>query len=184
METKKRPATLVLEDGTVFTGYAFGAQKAVSGGVVFNTGMVGYPESLTDPSYRGQILTMTYPLMGNYGVPGYEQEDGLLKYFESDRIQVQGLVVSEWSQEYAHWNGEKSLSEWLQEQNIPGIYGIDTRALTKRLREQGVMLGSRLFTKKGLNGWLLWIVVSRIISSELFSGAISLLFAVPGIIIL
>jgi carbamoyl-phosphate synthase small subunit len=145
MKAKKHPARLVLEDGTVFEGYAFGARKAVSGGVVFNTGMVGYPESLTDPSYRGQILTLTYPLIGNYGVPGNEKDDDLLKYFESDCIQVQGLIVAEWSEEYSHWNAKKSLAEWMQECDIPGICGIDTRALTKRLREQGVMLGKILY---------------------------------------
>ena len=150
MKAKKRQAKLVLEDDTVFQGYAFGAENAVSGGVVFNTGMVGYPESLTDPSYRGQILTMTYPLMGNYGVPGYEKEENLLKYFESERIQVQGLIVSEWSEEYSHWNAKKSLSEWLKEFDVPGIYGIDTRALTKRLREHGVMLGKIIYGQDSL----------------------------------
>jgi carbamoyl-phosphate synthase small subunit len=145
MKSKKRTAKLILEDGTVYEGYAFGANNAVSGGVVFSTGMVGYPESLTDPSYRGQILTLTYPLIGNYGVPGYEREDGLFKYFESDKIQPLGLIVSEDCEDYSHWNGKKSLSEWLQEYNVPGIYGIDTRALTKRLREKGVMLGKIVY---------------------------------------
>ncbi len=135
----------MLEDGTVYDGYAFGARKAVSGGVVFSTGMVGYPESLTDPSYRGQILTLTYPLIGNYGVPGYDREDDLSKYFESDTIQPLGLIVSEDCEDYSHWNGKKSLSEWLQEYDVPGICGIDTRALTKRLREKGVMLGKIVY---------------------------------------
>ncbi len=151
MEQKQQHAKLILEDGSVFEGYAFGAKKPVSGGVVFNTGMVGYPESLTDPSYRGQILTMTYPLMGNYGVPGNEREEQLLKYFESDRIQAEGLVVSEWSAAYSHWNGKKSLSDWLIEFDVPGISGIDTRALTKRLREQGVMLGKIVYEKDTLD---------------------------------
>ncbi len=151
MMENRRQAKLVLEDGTIFEGYAFGAEKPVAGGVVFNTGMVGYPESLTDPSYRGQILTMTYPLMGNYGVPGNEREDGLLKYFESERIQTQGLIVSEWSEEYQHWNAKKSLSEWLKEYDVPGIYGIDTRALTKRLREHGVMLGKIVYEQDTLD---------------------------------
>ena len=145
MTSKKQPAKLILEDGTIFEGYAFGAQCATSGGVVFNTGMVGYPESLTDPSYRGQLLTMTYPLIGNYGVPGYDKEDDLLKYFESDRIQAQGLIVSEYCEDYSHWNAEKSLSDWMKEFDVPGIYGIDTRALTKRLRERGVMLGKIVY---------------------------------------
>jgi carbamoyl-phosphate synthase small subunit len=145
MNTEKQTAKLVLEDGTVFEGYAFGAKQAVNGEVVFSTGMVGYPESLTDPSYRGQILTLTYPLIGNYGVPDNDIEDGLLKYFESDRIHVQGLIVSENCDDHSHWNGKKSLSQWLQEHNVPGIYGIDTRGLTKRLREHGVMLGKIVY---------------------------------------
>lgn len=144
---KKQLAYLVLEDGTLFEGYAFGATHPTKGEVVFNTGMVGYPESLTDPSYRGQILTLTYPLIGNYGVPGNEQDDGLLQYFESDRIYVQGLIVAEDCEAYSHWNAKQSLSEWLKKFNIPGIYGIDTRALTKRLREKGVMLGKIVYER-------------------------------------
>ncbi|MCX6670386.1 MAG: carbamoyl-phosphate synthase (glutamine-hydrolyzing) small subunit, partial [Euryarchaeota archaeon] len=96
MEPRKR-AKLVLEDGSVFSGYSFGAIGSVSGEVVFNTGMVGYPETLTDPSYKGQIVTMTYPLIGNYGVPGTEKEDGLLRFFESEKIQVEGIVISDYS---------------------------------------------------------------------------------------
>lgn len=145
MAMTRQAAKLVLEDGTMFEGAAFGAKHAVSGEVVFNTGMVGYPESLTDPSYRGQILTLTYPLIGNYGVPGDTKEDGLLEYFESDRIQVLGLIVTEQCQTYSHWNARKSLAEWLQEQHVPGIAGIDTRALTKHLREKGVMLGKIIY---------------------------------------
>jgi len=145
MQSKKQTAKLILEDGTVFEGYAFGAKHAVNGEVVFNTGMVGYPESLTDPSYRGQILALTYPLIGNYGVPGNTKEDNLSEHFESDRIHVQGLIVTEYCEAYSHWNAKKSLSEWLQEYNVPGIYGIDTRALTKRLREKGVMLGKIIY---------------------------------------
>jgi len=132
---------LVLEDGTQFTGESFGALEAVSGEVVFNTGMVGYPESLTDPSYHGQILVMTYPLAGNYGVPGDEAEDGMRTYFESPRIRVRGLVVAEHSEEYSHWNAAKSLSAWLGEEGVPGISGIDTRALTRILREKGTVPG-------------------------------------------
>jgi carbamoyl-phosphate synthase small subunit len=137
----KKRAKLVLEDGSEFEGYAFGAEKATAGEVVFNTGMVGYPESLTDPSYRGQILILTYPLIGNYGVPGNETELGMSKNFESDRVQVQGLVVSDYSYEYSHWNAKKSLSDWLKEFDVPGIHGIDTRALTKKLRDKGTMPG-------------------------------------------
>jgi len=122
----------------------------VSGEVVFNTGMVGYPESLTDSSYRGQILTLTYPLIGNYGVPGKDEEDNLLKYFESDKIQVQGLIVTNYSENYSHWNAKKSLSEWMREYSIPGIYGIDTRKLTKKLREKGTMLGKIIYNKENI----------------------------------
>ena len=141
MRLKKQFAKLVLEDGSVFNGYSFGSRRTVSGEVVFNTGMVGYPESLTDPSYRGQILVLTYPLIGNYGVPANEKEDNLLKYFESNKIQVQGLVVADYSNNYFHWNATRSLSDWMKENNIPGITGVDTRDITKKLREKGTMLG-------------------------------------------
>ena len=136
---------LVLEDGTEFSGYCFGHEKKANGEVVFNTGMIGYPESLTDPSYRGQILVMTYPLMGNYGVPGDDIQDGLHRWFESDRIQVQGLIVSEHSPLFTHWNAKKSLSDWLKDNNVPGLFGIDTRQLTKHLRDKGTMLGKIIF---------------------------------------
>jgi carbamoyl-phosphate synthase small subunit len=144
-------AKLVLKDGTVFRGYSFGAKEPVIGEVVFNTGMVGYPESLTDPSYRGQILVLTYPLIGNYGVPEYEKEENLLKYFESDKIQVQGLLVSDYSNTYSHWNAKKSLSKWMIEHNIPGIYDIDTRELTKKLRTKGTMLGKIIYDKEKIS---------------------------------
>mgnify|MGYP001175617324 CR=1 FL=1 len=135
-------ATLVLKDGTTFTGNLFGADTIAAGEVVFNTGMTGYPESFTDPSYEGQILVLTYPLIGNYGVPGNEKdENGLLKFFESDRVHIRGLIVNEYSENFSHWNAKKSLHEWLKENNIPAITGIDTRALTKKLRNHGVMLG-------------------------------------------
>ncbi len=135
-------AKLVLEDGTSFEGSSFGSDVPASGEVVFNTGMVGYPESLTDPSYRGQILVLTYPLIGNYGVPGDEKDEfGLPKNFESEKLQVSGLVVADYSEKYSHWNARKSLSEWLKEHNVPAICGVDTRMLTKKLREKGVMLG-------------------------------------------
>ncbi len=109
--------------------------------MVFNTAMTGYPESLTDPSYKGQILTLTYPLVGNYGVPGSSKENMLLKHFESDRVQISALIISDYSFKYNHWNAEKSLDEWLNENKVPGIYGIDTRALTKLIREKGSLLG-------------------------------------------
>ena len=135
-------AKLVLKDGSIFHGYSFGFDKSVSGEVVFNTGMMGYPESLTDPSYSGQILTLTYPLVGNYGVPAnIKNNHGLSANFESDKIQISGLIVQEYSFNYNHWSAVKSLSEWLKENKIPAIFGIDTRALTKKLREKGVMLG-------------------------------------------
>ena len=115
----------------------------MSGEVVFNTGMVGYPEALTDPSYRGQILVLTYPLVGNYGVPDESIKDqyGLPKFFESNAIHISGLVVSSYSWEHSHWAAQKSLSQWLTDNNIPAIYGVDTRALTKKLREHGSILG-------------------------------------------
>ena len=140
-----KEAKLVLENGDEFRGFSFGAEHSASGEVVFNTGMVGYPESLTDPSYKGQILVLTYPLIGNYGVPEKEAENNLLKNFESDKIHAQALIVSDYSFEYSHWNAKKSLAEWLKEENVPGIYGIDTRRLTKLLREKGAMLGKIIF---------------------------------------
>ncbi len=141
-----RPFNLVLEDGTVFKGKSFGYEKAVSGEVVFNTAMVGYPESLTDPSYSGQMLTVTFPLVGNYGVPNNEvDENGISKLYESDKIQVKALIISEYSDKYSHWQAQKSLGDWLKEEKIPGICGIDTRKLTKIVREKGVMLGKLVF---------------------------------------
>ncbi|MEM3730237.1 MAG: glutamine-hydrolyzing carbamoyl-phosphate synthase small subunit [Candidatus Bathyarchaeia archaeon] len=138
---KKRKAILVLEDCSLFLGYGFGAPKKVFGEVVFSTSMVGYPEALTDPSYKGQILTLTYPLVGNYGVPPHELEQSLPRYFESDGIKVTGLVIHELCERPHHWLSTKTLDEWLKEEGVPGIYGIDTRRLTKKLRVQGVMLG-------------------------------------------
>jgi carbamoyl-phosphate synthase small subunit len=136
---------IVLEDGTELPGKSFGAPVSISGEVVFNTAMTGYPESLTDASYKGQILTLTYPLIGNYGVPGNDMENNLPKYFESDRIHISGLIISDYSFEYNHWNAQMSLADWLKKYNVPGIYGIDTRALTKRLREKGTMLGKIIY---------------------------------------
>jgi carbamoyl-phosphate synthase small subunit len=132
---------LILEDGTIFSGYNFGYPLAASGEVVFNTGMVGYHETLTDPSYKGQILVLTYPLIGNYGVPDYKIKKHIYKHFESEKIHVQGLVVSENCNNYSHWNAKYSLSDWLYTQKVPGIGGIDTRCLTKRLRKKGTVLG-------------------------------------------
>jgi len=138
---KPGKAVLVLEDGSHFFGHGFGAIKKVSGEIVFSTSMVGYPEALTDPSYKGQILTLTYPLVGNYGVPPYDLELGIPRYFESESIKVTGLVVHELCKKPYHWASTKTLGEWLKSENVPGIYGIDTRKLTKKLRVKGVMLG-------------------------------------------
>lgn len=139
---KSTPARLILEDGSSFEGYSFGAEHSISGEVVFSTAMTGYPESLTDPSYSGQILVPTFPLIGNYGVPsGSETEWGLPKFFESDKIHVKGLVVSDYSFFPQHWNNERSLAQWLRDENIPAIFGVDTRQITKTIREHGVMLG-------------------------------------------
>jgi len=132
---------LELQDGTVFQGHSFGFQKSVAGEVVFNTAMTGYPESITDPSYKGQILVLTYPLIGNYGVPDHVMDNNLSRFYESEDIQVTGLIISDYSAEHHHWNAKKSLSDWLAEHKIPGIFGIDTRALTKMLREKGSMPG-------------------------------------------
>lgn len=140
---------LELRDGQVFEGLSFGAEKSVSGELVFQTGMVGYPESITDPSYRGQILVITFPLVGNYGVPSRETLDDLLgdlpKHFESDQIHVAGLVVASYAGEsYSHHLATSSLGSWLKSQGIPAMCGVDTRALTKIIREEGSMLG-RMF---------------------------------------
>jgi carbamoyl-phosphate synthase small subunit len=136
-----KKAILLLEDGTSFIGKGFGATGKISGEVVFSTQMVGYPEALTDPSYKGQILTFTYPMVGNYGVPSNEQNLGLPLYFESDHIQVQGLIIHELCLEPFHWASTCTLDQWLADEGVPGIYGIDTRRLTKKLRIHGVMLG-------------------------------------------
>lgn len=136
---------LILDDGTVFEGKSFGSEKAAAGEVVFNTAMVGYPESLTDPSYLGQILVVTFPLVGNYGVPDNTFTNGISDFYESEKIQVNGLIISDYSHEYSHWNAKKSLGEWLKENDVPGIYGIDTRELTKILREKGSMKGKIVF---------------------------------------
>lgn len=140
-----KPIKLILEDGNEFHGYTFGAERSISGEVVFNTAMTGYPESLTDPSYKGQILTLTYPIVGNYGVPGVEKEDDLHVFFESYALHISGLIISDYTEEFSHWNAAKSLGEWLKEYNVPGIFGIDTRQLTKILREKGTMLGKIVF---------------------------------------
>jgi carbamoyl-phosphate synthase small subunit len=143
MNSKK--ATLVLEDGTELQGYSFGYEKSSAGEVVFNTSMTGYIESLTDPSYTGQILTLTYPLIGNYGVPSTIDESAIPKYFESNKIHIKGLIISNYSFRYHHWSAAKSLSEWLKENKVPGLFGIDTRELTKKIRDHGTILGKIIF---------------------------------------
>ncbi|XP_030566289.1 CAD protein [Drosophila novamexicana] len=145
---------LVLEDGTMMPGWAFGAKSTpTSGEVVFQTGMVGYTEALTDRSYSAQILVLTYPLIGNYGVPDVNELDefGLPEHFEwlQGAVQVAGLVVGEICDTPSHWRSQRTLSQWLAEHKVPGISGIDTRALTKKLREQGSLLGRIVYEKPG-----------------------------------
>lgn len=146
---------LELEDGLAFQGYSFGARKSIAGELVFQTGMVGYPESVTDPSYRGQILVITFPLVGNYGVPSRETVDELTRdlpaHFESSKIHIAGLVAATYSgEDYSHYLATSSLGTWLKEQDIPAMYAVDTRALTKHIREKGSMLGRMLLQKKKL----------------------------------
>ncbi len=141
-----RNVTLILDDGSRFHGKSFGYEKPVAGEVVFNTAMTGYPESLTDPSYAGQLMALTYPLVGNYGVPAFTFEsNGLATFMESGKIHADAIIVSDYSEEYSHWNAVESLAEWLKREKVPGITGIDTRELTKVLREHGVMMGKIVF---------------------------------------
>jgi carbamoyl-phosphate synthase small subunit len=141
-----RNVTLILDDGSRFSGKSFGYEKPVAGEVVFNTAMTGYPESLTDPSYAGQLMTLTYPLVGNYGVPPFTiEKNGIPTFMESERIHASAIIVSDYSEEYCHWNAVESLASWLKREQVPGITGIDTRELTKVLREHGVMMGRIVF---------------------------------------
>ena len=137
------PVALRLANGTEMHGKSFGALKNISGEFVFQTGMTGYVESLTDPSYLGQILVLTYPLIGNYGVPNTLAREltGILKHAQSSKIQVKALVVQNYTDEWSHHQSVKSLHEWLVENDIPGIYGVDTRELTKIIRTEGAMAG-------------------------------------------
>ena len=146
---------LELEDGSAYQGYSFGAKKSIAGELVFQTGLVGYPESVTDPSYRGQILVITFPLVGNYGVPSRETVDEFLgdlpAHFESNQIHIAGLVTASYAgEDFSHFLATSSLGTWLKEQGIPAMYGVDTRALTKRIREKGSMLGRMLLNKQSL----------------------------------
>lgn len=141
-----RNVTLILDDWSRFHGKSFGYEKPVAGEVVFNTAMTGYPESLTDPSYAGQLMTLTYPLVGNYGVPPFTVEpNGLATFMESERIHAEAIIVSDYSEDFSHWNAVESLADWLKREQVPGITGIDTRELTKVLREHGVMMGRIFF---------------------------------------
>jgi carbamoyl-phosphate synthase small subunit len=147
------PASLKLKSGQIITGTSFGAPKSVFGEAVFTTSLVGYNESMTDPSYRGQILVFTQPLIGNYGVPSTERDMyGLLKHFESDRIQVQGIIVNDYATRYSHWNAVESLAEWCSRHGVPAISGVDTRAVTHLLREQGSTLAKIAVGEEALDG--------------------------------
>ncbi|MDY6917253.1 MAG: glutamine-hydrolyzing carbamoyl-phosphate synthase small subunit [Chloroflexota bacterium] len=133
MAAKGDRVALVLEDGSVYQGYAFGADQPAHGEVVFNTSMTGYREILTDPSYAGQIVVPTYPLLGNYGI---NEDDA-----QSERIQVAAFVVREQCDLPSHWDCAQTLDEYLRSSGVPGVVGIDTRAITRRLRTAGVMMG-------------------------------------------
>lgn len=140
----KKKGKLILEDGTVFEGFIFGADRCVSGEVVFNTAMTGYTESLSDPSYAGQILVSTYPIVGNYGVPSSKQSsdiDGVTEYWESETFHPIGFIVHDYTDGYAHWNATESLETALGRCGVVGLYGIDTRELTKIIRDKGPILG-------------------------------------------
>ncbi len=148
-ETKR--ATLILEDGTSFEGKSFGHEASTAGEVVFNTAMTGYPENLTDPSCEGQILVSTYPLLGNYGVPPRGGNADLSEHFESSRIHCRAIIAQDYAWEHSHWLAERSLAQWLKDEKVAGIYGIDTRRLTKHLREHGSMLGKIVFDGKDVD---------------------------------
>jgi len=138
------PAQLILEDGSVYQGLSFGYPRSVAGEVVFNTGMTGYPEALSDPSYFGQILTFTFPLIGNYGMPPAQRAEDWHTHYESSKGMVSGVVIDNYSQAYSHYGAGSGLMQWLYNQKIPAIAGIDTRSLTRKIREKGAMLGKIL----------------------------------------
>lgn len=140
-------ATLILEDGTKYEGTSFGAPVSALGEVVFNTGMMGYPETLTDPSYEAQIINFTFPLIGNYGVPDDSMAHGLENHFESNRIHPAAIIVNEYSERFNHWEATRSLGDWLKANNVPAITGLDTRAITQHLRTHGAMLGKVVIGK-------------------------------------
>lgn len=145
-----KKAFLILSDGTIFEGTSFGAETSTDGEVVFNTGMTGYPQTFSDPSYRGQILCLTYPLQGNYGMPDFEAQDefGMKAHYESEGVHIRALIVSSYSEDYNHYQAKQSLGAFLKEHNIPAIQGIDTRTLTKKIREHGVMLGKIVISEE------------------------------------
>lgn len=153
MTKRRRKARLLFQDGSFFEGFLFGSPCSVSGEAVFQTGMVGYPEAMTDPSYFGQILVFTYPLIGNYGVPSLKKnEEGLFLNFESGRIQPKGIVVASYSDEFSHWQAQRSLEDWMKEEGIPGITGVDTRAITQKLREKGSLL-AKIVVQSSKTDW-------------------------------
>jgi carbamoyl-phosphate synthase / aspartate carbamoyltransferase len=159
VKDEEKKVFLELKDGTVYEGFSFGAERSAAGELVFQTGMVGYPESITDPSYRGQLLVMTFPLVGNYGVPSRSVMDevlkGLPKYFESNEIHIAGLIVASYcGEDFSHHLAESSLGKWLKENNVPAMHGVDTRALTSHIRELGSMLGRMLHQKHGMTNGL------------------------------
>ena len=148
---EKKKIKIVLENGQEFTGYHFGYEKSIAGELVFNTAMTGYPESLTDPSYKGQILVATYPLIGNYGVPVDDRKNKMLEFYESNKIHIEALVISQYSEEYSHWNAKKSLHDWMIENEIPGIFGVDTRKITQIIRENGSMKAKILIDEQDIS---------------------------------
>ncbi|MDH5432144.1 MAG: glutamine-hydrolyzing carbamoyl-phosphate synthase small subunit [Nitrosopumilus sp.] len=168
---------MIFNDGTVLDGQGFGYSTTVFGEIVFNTGMVGYTEALTDPSYNGQILTLTYPLVGNYGVPdpSVKDDNGIPKFFESDKIQIRGLVVHELSLTASHWNLTMTLDEWMNDEKVPGISGIDTRELTKKLRTGGVMMAALVVsdTEIDVESIRKQLVSAKHYDSEQFMDAVS-----------
>lgn len=148
---KKKNAKLILEDGSIYEGIHFGSLKSSSGEVVFNTAMTGYTESITDPSYKGQILLYTYPIIGNYGIPFSPIKTSLYSLYESDKLHINGLIVSDYTSAPHHWNMYKKLSDWLAENDIPALYGLDTRMLTKKFREYGTMLGKIIINNEKIS---------------------------------
>jgi carbamoyl-phosphate synthase small subunit len=146
-----RTASLILADGLTLKGYSFGYEGPAAGEIVFNTAMTGYPESLTDPSYRGQILVLTYPSVGNYGVPGKETDHDMPLYFESEKVHISALIISDYSEKHSHWNATQSLSNWLKAEKVPALFGIDTRRLTKHIREKGSMPAKIVFDDEDID---------------------------------